>query len=252
MNGLVLAPRVWGVSRIRDLHLCPRMYVARYEWKRWAAEDENDAMIRGKRFHGTVEEAIKYGLALPHEPMFDNVADYVYMLCDMKDAGILVLPEHKFGVDVNFARVDFFRAPGLRARVGLDVYVNDNGKALVIDWKTGRYKPEHLIDADFYGAATAISHGVRSLEVQYVYADDPQCSFSRVIEDAKGMMTAFWSTFQKADDYLSTRLEQPPVNPGKHCGWCGDITCPHNKNDKAKAVALQQEKNAPLLFRSGQ
>lgn len=249
-------PRVWGVSRIRDLHQCPRMFVAKYEWKKWVQEDESDAMRRGSRFHSTVEESIKYDVIMPDEPMFNNVRDYVDMLCGMKRAGITVVPEHKFGVDVSFNRVDFFRAQGLRARVGLDVYVNDNGKALVIDWKTGRYKPEHINDADFYGAATFITHKPQTLEVQYIYADDPQCSFSRVIEKPEAMMTEFWRTFDKADEYLEgegedgeIRLVSPPVNPGKYCSYCGDVTCPQNKNDKAKQMALKAEKTSALLFK---
>lgn len=242
-------PRVWGVSRIRDLYQCPRYFVAKHEWKRWIDDDENEAMKRGSRFHRTVEEAIKYNMKLPDEAMFNSVADYVYMLADMKTQGIGVFPEHKFGLDVNFNRVDFFRAPGLRARVGLDVYVNDNGKALVIDWKTGRYKPEHLNDADFYGAATFVAAKPQSLEVQYIYADDPQCSFTRVIEKPEQMMLEFWRGFDKADEYLATRLQDPPTNPSKVCGYCGDVTCPHNKNDKAKATAAAQQANSNLLFK---
>lgn len=255
MTNLVLAPRVWGVSRIRDLHQCPRYFVAKYEWKKWVQEDENDAMRRGKYFHSTVEESIKYDVILPNEPMFNNVSDYVTMLCDMKHAGVAVIPEHKFGVDMSFNQVDFFRAPALRARIGLDVYVNDNGKALVIDWKTGRYKPEHVNDADFYGAATFITHKPKTLEVHYIYADDPQCSFERKIEKPEAMMTEFWRVFENADAYLEgegpngLRLEDPPTNPGGYCGYCGDITCPHNKNDKAKQMALKQQKSSALLFK---
>jgi hypothetical protein len=241
--------RVWGITRLRDIQQCPRRFLAKYEWKQWIDDDENEAMKRGKRFHGSIEEAIKWGVVMPNEPMFNNVSDYVLMLCDMKAQGIGVLPEFKFGMNIAFQMTDFFKAPNLRVRCGVDVLVRDGGKILVIDWKTGRYKPEHLEDADFYGCMTDIALGAQDTTVQYVYADDPQCSFERHIDDAGGMARHFYHRFEEADAYLADKLDNPPMNPGKYCSYCGHVQCPENKNTKAKATAKAWENNSNLLFK---
>lgn len=238
--------RVWGVSRLRDLKACPALYVAKYETKEWV-ETPNPSMERGSAVHSSIENTLNYGIHLEGEAAKLPVAQqWTTALLDMKDAGILVAPEFKFGLDKNFNKVDFFRAPGLRARIGLDVLVNNGGKGLVIDWKTGRYKPEHLADADFYGAAAAVALRTRTMDAMYVYLDEPHNTFTREIVKPEAMMIGFYASFTKADEYLDgegpngTRIQNPPINPGRQCGWCGNVTCPKNTNDKAKALSAKR------------
>ena len=142
-----------------------------------------------------------------------------------------------------------FRAPNLRVRCAVDVFVNDGGKVLVIDWKTGRYKPEHEQDADFYGCMIDIGMGARSTTVQYIYTDEPQFSFDREIKDASGLARRLYAEFEEADAYLEKVGAEPPMNPAKHCGWCGDITCPNNK--KAEAKRIHAQANTNVLFKGG-
>lgn len=237
--------RIWGVSRIKDLRLCPRYYVSKYETKQWV-EAPSPQMERGSRVHKLLENSILYDLALP--PELACVNDFVSMLVQMKHNGVAVVPEFKFGLDRSFNRCDFFRAPGLRARCGLDVFVNDNGKLLVIDWKTGQYKPEHMDEARFYGAAAWMATKAKSCTAMYVYTDNPQCTFDIEIEKPEAIMTAAWTSYDKADHFLDSpshstgklRVEDPPMNPGKYCGWCGDLNCPNNTNQKAKDYAAAQ------------
>lgn len=240
--------RVWGVSRLRDLKVCPCMYVAKYESnKRDWVETPNPQMERGSAVHSGMENTIKYGIHL-EGPAAELVEAHKWtrQLLSMKDGGLLVEPEFKFGLDKNFNKVDFFRAPDLRARVGLDVLVNDSGKGLIIDWKTGRYKPEHQTDADFYGAATAVALRTRTMDAMYVYLDEPHNNFVREIAKPEAMMIDFYKSFDAADQYLDSegkngeiRLVDPPKNPGSHCNWCGNVKCSSNTNQKAKALAIK-------------
>lgn len=244
-----MAMRVWGVSRLRDLKVCPRMFVMKYELKKWI-DVPNPNMDRGSRMHSGAEEAIEYGVIMPDEPMFNTVRPYIEALQAMKESGsVVVKAEHKFGMDIAFQRTEFFRAVNLRVRCAVDVFVNDAGKVLVIDWKTGRYKPEHEQDADFYGCMVDIGMQAKETTVQYIYTDEPQFSFTRQILDPNGLARRFYAEFEEADAYLAKVGTEPPMNVGKHCNWCGDITCPNNKNDKAKALARQANTN--VLFKGG-
>lgn len=239
--------RVWGVSRIRDLKVCPAMYVAKYETKKWI-DTPNPQMDRGSAVHSSIENTLNYGIHLEGEAAKMPVAqEWTTALLNMKDNGVLVAPEFKFGLDRNFNKVEFFRAPDLRCRIGLDVLVNNSGKGLIIDWKTGRYKPEHMADADFYGAAAAVALRTRTMDAMYVYLDEPHNTFTREIEKPEAMMIEFYKGFDAADQYLDSpgkdsqviRLMDPPKNPGTQCNWCGNVTCEKNTNIKAKALAAK-------------
>jgi len=242
--------RVWGVSRLRDLKVCPQMFVTKYENKSQWVETGSPAMDRGSRIHSELENSLKYDLQLSKELDGTIAADFCEMLLKIKERGGALLPEFKFGLDMNYQMVDFFRAPELRARVGIDVWANDNGYAQVIDWKTGRYKPEHRDDARFYGAAAFIAMKPRQLSATYVYIDNPRDSFTMPIEKPEAIMTSYWEQFDRADQYLDSvgtngqiRSEDPPMNPGSHCNWCGDVECPHNKNQAAKDLHEAQSRN---------
>lgn len=241
--------RVWGVSRLRDLKVCPAMFVAKYETKQWT-EVPSPQMDRGSKVHTTLENSLKYDLQLPPELDKSIAGDFCEMLLQIRDRGGVLQPEFKFGLDINFNMVDFFKAENLRARVGLDVWANSAGAAQVIDWKTGRYKPEHRDDARFYGAAAFIAMRPNTCAATYVYIDEPQNSFTFPIEKPEAIMTSYWEQFTRADEYLdgvgtngAVRSEDPPMNPGTHCNWCGDVECPHNKNEKAQAIAAAASKN---------
>jgi hypothetical protein len=250
-----MAIRVWGVSRLRDLKLCPGMFVSKYETKpKLWVEVPSPQMERGSKVHKTLEDSIKYDLAL--EKDLASVDMFVTMLVRWKNEGTVVLPEMKFGLRRNFTRCDFFNDPDLRARIGLDVYVKDDRKLLVIDWKTGRYKPEHRQDARFYGAAAWVSTpNAESCTVIYPYIDEPASTFEEVITKPEAIMTAAWGEFDRADEYLDSpgksgivRRIDPPLNPGNHCGWCGNMECPNNKNEKARDYLKAQTISLKELF----
>lgn len=239
---------VWGVSRLRDFKICPLMAVAKYGLsgtaKQWV-ETESFAMKRGTDKHSTIENSINHDILIT-DPELHSVTDYVNGLCQMKAAGVQVSPEFRFGLDNRQRIVDFFRGQNLRCRIAVDVLVNFNGKALVIDWKTGRFKPEHRdSDALFYGASTAVAIGANSMETQYVYIDEPASSFSVQIDKPADILEGFYEQFDEADKILETRVMpvfmQGETNgikiPGNHCKWCGFLACPNNKNEEAKRNA---------------
>src|SRR5881396_3691667 len=101
-----MVSRVWGVSRIRDLKVCPAMYVAKYETKKWT-DTPNPQMERGSAVHSAIENSLKYDIHLEGEAAKLPVAQqWVTTLLTMKHNGVLVQPEFKFGLDKSFRLVD--------------------------------------------------------------------------------------------------------------------------------------------------
>ncbi len=246
-----MAMRVWGVSRLRDLRVCPAMFVCKYENKQAWVETPNPQMERGSKVHKGLEEAINYDVVLDDRE-YGSVVPFVDSLQQMKhDGTAIVIAEHKFGMNIAYQKVDFFRAANLRVRLALDVYVNMNAKLLLIDWKTGRFKPEHQEDALFYGAFTEIGQAGRDTTVQYVYLDEPQNTFAVHIDDSNALVRKYYADFEEADEYLDKWKGKEPVNPGRQCNWCGNVACPKNTNDKAKMLAQQTAAGQALLFKGG-
>lgn len=185
-------------------------------------------MDRGRKIHTAFEEGIKYDIPLtahfeqalrPFEPVRQ-------WLVEEK-----AIPEYKTGVTRDFKATEFFRGPNLWVRAAFDVVVNDGEKVLIVDWKTGRYKPEHQEDAVLYGA---IAERIWSLPVtvQYQYVDQPERSFGTAVTGGYNLLSMWRDRFDAADRMIASDRMSP--TPGMQCKWCGNMSCPENRNEKLK------------------
>ena len=220
---------VWSISKWRDFETCPRMYHAKNVTKRWH-DSPSDAMDRGKRIHKHMEDAIKYDIELPQE--IRHMTPLVEAFVALRSDGGAVYPEMKFGASIQYQKVEFFDGERLRVRFVLDLYVNHNNRTLVVDWKTGKRKPEHEEDAKFYAAFTHTCFGATDTSVQYHYVDNPVDSFNVGLEpgEAADLAAAWYKKFDYADKIIAA--ENIPAIPCNAYKWCGAWECPHNKNRK--------------------
>jgi hypothetical protein len=188
-------------------------------------------MDRGRRLHSAMEEAVKYDVSLPDE--LAVFAPMIQTFRQMKKDGAMVEPELKLGLSVHYKRVDFFRGERLRIRAAFDLYVeDDNRKALVIDYKSGRPKPEHRQEAAFYGACAGVGMGPVSVQVQYIYLDQPGASFAIDVKDPSRELSDWNKRFSTADACIASGCFD--LIPGNACRWCGAFNCPKNANEKLK------------------
>lgn len=220
---------IWSISKWRDFEACPAMYAAKYITKEWV-EAPNDAMERGKKIHKTLEEAVKYELELPAD--LAHAKPTVDSFLAMKPAGAAIYPEMKFGVDIDFKRCDFFEAPNLRVRIVLDVFLMHQERLLITDWKTGKYKPEHKEDAQFYGGLGNLAFEAKETFVHYNYLDEPHNCFTDRAENIPSNMKVWWQKFDYADKMIASG--NIPATRCNNCKWCGAFKCPNNQNQKIK------------------
>ena len=224
---------VWGLSKFRDFETCPAMFHAKYITKEWI-DTPNSAMERGSWVDKQLEDAVKYDLMLPNE--LAGLQPFVDACCAMKgQAGVFVTPQLKLGLSVNYQRVDYFKGDRLRARAMFDLSIEDNGKFKLIDYKTGKYKPFHLGDAEFYGAMCHVGLGSLSTEVAYLYVDEPHNCFSHQVTDAPLVLANWYKKFEYADKQVAAG--NIPANSCNACAWCGNYKCPKNRNQKLKDQA---------------
>lgn len=223
---------IWSLSKWRDFEQCPAMYYAKNVSKKWK-DFPNDAMERGRKMHKLLEDSIKYDLELPAE--LQHMEPAIKSIVGMRAAGAAVYPEMKFGVSKQYGKVEFFDGERLRVRLVLDVFVKDDNKLLIIDWKTGKAKTEHKEDAEFYGALAHICFGPTSTSVMYSYIDAPEATF---MVDCGAQATEVAATWWKKFDYADRIIAggNPPVEPCNACSWCGAYECPKNRNKKLGVV----------------
>lgn len=220
---------IWSISKFRDFEQCPRMCRAKHVIKTGWQESPNDAMERGKKVHRCLQEAILYNLELPAD--LAHMTPIVQSFVAMKAAGKLVYPEMKFGVSATFGKVDFFDGEDLRVRCVLDLFVQDATKILIVDWKTGKRKDEHQEDAAFYGAMTHLAFGgTHKTDSMYAFTDDLSKTFSVANEENWKVASDWWKKFDYAEKLIL--IENAPATPCNACAWCGDGSCPSNKNKK--------------------
>lgn len=218
---------VWSISKWNDWKACPAMYHAKHITKLWK-DFPSPQMDRGRQLHSAMEEAIKYDVSLPDE--LAAFAPMVKAFREMKEDGAMVEPELKLGLSVHYKRVDFFRGERLRIRAAFDLYVEDDRKALVIDYKSGRPKTEHRQEAAFYGACAGVGMGPTAVQVMYVYLDQPESTFTVDVKDPSRELSDWNKRFSTADAAIIGGCFD--LIPGNACKWCGAFQCPQNKNPK--------------------
>lgn len=130
--------RPWSYSQLSAYEMCPR---------KWAAETlhksvkrvEGDQQNYGKDVHAALEKRAKTRTPLPldlkhHEP---NVAGLLNMI-----PGGQVLAEVKIGINREYKPCGFFD-DDVWCRGVIDLICHDDQKALIVDWKTGKIRPDY-------------------------------------------------------------------------------------------------------------
>lgn len=106
----------------------------------------------------------------------------------------------------------------------LDVLLQHQNRALCIDWKTGKFRPD-MFQADVYRTLVEAHHATTSFEFAWVYTDLGRVH--TVCPDAGAtarVASVMWQV--EADDKFR------PI-PGPLCRWCPVHECRYNTAEKS-------------------
>lgn len=220
MSEVEVKPFTWSFSALKNYQTCPRRY---YEYSIAKSIDEPESLpIReGHRVHSAFAARIKEGVPLPlgltmHEPM----------LARLVDAPGEIYAEQRLGLTSSFQAAEFF-ARNVWFRTVLDVVkIKPDGRAVIIDWKTGKVADDMTQLA--LSAATLFAHDARVTEIRAAlvftaYGEHIDETYSR------SDVTSIWaSTLPKVNRLLDAHQTQHyPPNPGGLCRrWCAVTACP--------------------------
>lgn len=213
--------QAWSYSRLTTWVQCP--FKAKLLMIDKLKEPSNEAMERGSSIHEMLERYMNGHIA--KSPKVAGVyKDYLKSLRKEKSTCEIFAAEMQVAFNKELKQVDWF-AYDAWLRAIMDLYIKyDNTKALIIDYKTGRKKDEHLEQADMYAAIfyllnkdTFNSDGI--LDVKFLYVDQPQ--LTDMLEKSYNLSTCekHLKRFLKMGEAM-TKDKSFKKKPSNKCKWC--------------------------------
>jgi hypothetical protein len=191
-------PFAWSYSALSAFETCPHQF-AQVRIHKTVAEQQNEQMLYGNRFHKALELHVANGDPLPEH----MVAQCEPIMEKLKTVGGVMVPERKIALTENLTPTQYF-AKDVWLRVVIDLQIDKGPKSLVLDYKTGKRK----VDGDQLRltAATkfAIDPGLEEVRVGYIwFQEDKIDSTTYTPDDVPGI----WQDFAPRVHRMKSAIE---------------------------------------------
>lgn len=211
----------WSYSRLSTWTQCP--FKAKLLMIDKLKEPTNAAMERGRDIHKRLEVYMTKGKSRVFKEM-GPYKKYLSGLRRNKKGYKAFATEMQVAFNKGLKQVDWF-AWDAWLRAILDLYIlEDDNKAIIIDYKTGRRKNEHVDQADMYAAVFYLLNKDTfnksgELCVQFLYVDNP--NIEEMLEKSYNMKTCekHLKRFLKIGEAM-TKDEAFIKKPSNNCKWC--------------------------------
>lgn len=210
----------WSYSRFSDYDRCAALYGYKHVQK--LAEEENAAMERGNIVHKTLAQYVRGDIPLENPMSTAPIPGWTYfgnLLNELREMDPLV--EQEWGFTNRWRATGWFsNDTWFRSKLDVGLIYEDN-TAEVIDFKTGKKRPEHKKQAELYAISLMCRYPqIESVSVRYWYLDvrerkDAETVYRFSKENAVSLLK-LWTS--RAEKMLADKILAP--NPGAHCGWC--------------------------------
>lgn len=211
----------WSYSRLSVWMQCP--FKAKLLMIDKLKEPTNAVMERGSEIHKKLERFMDGDISKSFKEM-GPYKKYLGGLRKDKKKYEAFTTEMQVAFNKDLKQVDWF-AWDAWLRAILDLYIlEDNKKAVIIDYKTGRRRNEHVEQADMYAAIfyllnkdTFDKNG--KLEVKFLYVDQP--NIEEMLEKTYNLKTCekHLKRFLKMGEAM-TKDEAFAKKPSNNCKWC--------------------------------
>ncbi len=209
-------------SRLSTYEQCPAKFKSQYIDKDYPDEGDNFHFIKGKKKHTQLENYIK----CKNDPtmvsmMYDgDVLDAIPIVDRIINSGFEITAEHQLAVDKQFVPITWFSKMTMYRSI-CDFIAVKATKAIVGDWKTGKFR-------DYDGSKTGQLHlaasvvfahkpEVEEIRTAYFFIEHKQTvqrQFTREMYE-NGLLTPFYDSFVAVNE----DKEFTPVK-NQYCNWC--------------------------------
>jgi hypothetical protein len=208
----------WSYSQLTSFETCPKKHYHSNVIKDFT-EPPSTAMTWGSQVHDALDKRISKGHRLR------NGLDMYEPLCAKLDKlKGQVITEKKLCLTEGLTPTGYFEDDSW-LRAVLDVVVLQGKKALIIDWKTGKRKPDNDQLLLFAGVAFAQWPEIEEVETQFVWLKDKSFDKDTFIRSDESMI---WSEFlPRVERYKEVwDTNNWHERPSGLCrGWCPVHTC---------------------------
>lgn len=219
-----MKPFAWSYSQLTRYENCPKQYyhiaVARDVKDEYG---DSDAGAEGTAIHLAMYNRVIKGTPLPlnFRHFEKTAAPFAAMPGDKHG-------ELKLALNRAFQPTDFF-ADDVYLRVVIDFMSVVNKSALLVDWKTGKPKPDFTQLAMSAGVVAQLMPEIDSFTVAFVYLKHKKISketYKR--EDFKEI----WAGLIKRADAIEAARKTTdfPATPSGLCGYCPVQQCPNHRD----------------------
>lgn len=222
-GNLIRAPFSWSFSKLRNFETCARQYHEIEILKNFQKE-ETDELRDGFAVHSAMAKRLIHGTPLPRTMPYEHWIDYV------KRSDGRIRAEEKLAITPDFRPCTYFdKQKPVWLRTVADVLITQDAHAHIIDWKTGKVKPE--MDQLILIATCVMAHYP---QVFYISAELVWLGFNTktTIDCSVDDIAGFWNDGKMFDrvDKLQDALETdnfPPKPSGLCKRYCAVTTCEH-------------------------
>lgn len=203
----------WSYSSLTAFETCPRRYKLTKVTKE-ITEPQTEATLHGNAVHKAIEESITKGKAMPdkykqHRPLVDTVL----AAPGVKHA------EMKFALTKDLTPTTFF-GKDVWLRGVFDLVVDKIDNAVIVDWKTGKPKPDSDQLKLFAAAAFSLMPRLKTVRTGFAWLAHNRLD-SETFE--KDEAPAIWGEFKPRVQRIQIAVQTdgfPPQPSGLCKNWC--------------------------------
>lgn len=213
----------WSYNRLAKFESCPHMF-----FREDVAKDvhvaPSDAMQHGLSTHNAMERRLKHGHPLPagmrrHEPKLKAIEN--------RPGEIFV--EDKLAITEDMEECGYFHKTTW-LRVVADVRIVNGPKMVVLDWKTGKYKPDDTEQMRISASAfISAKPDIEQVTASYIWLDHPDRKPTTIRvcpDDAEACWDEYRPRVESLKEHWATNSW--PKRPSWKCRWCAVKDCEHN------------------------
>lgn len=220
-----MAKLAHSYSALKTFEQCPKKYYA-LRIAKSVKDQGGTASDYGDRIHKALEKRLKENKKLPQEAeRYEPLCNSIIKAANVK--GAILEAEREMTLNDNFDVTTWFGYDAwLRAK--MDVLIRTGKSAVVMDWKTGKRKPDPLQLQ--LNALTIFMHypDIQKVTVTFVWLQTmEQDTETYTREQLPDLMVELNSRVAKIERAL--KLNDWPAQQSGLCGYCPVTSCAHHK-----------------------
>jgi hypothetical protein len=212
----------WSYSHIKNFETCPHRYEQLDLLKKFQ-EDESQELKDGFYIHDCLAKRIAHNKPLPPHVPYEKWAQYVLSM------GGNIMVEQKLAMTKHFKPCAYFdKIKKVWLRSVADVLRISGKDCHIIDWKTGKVKPDK--DQLMLACTVVMAHHpqIFNIRAEFVWlAFDTQTVMDCTVDD----VVKYWgdTMFEKVAKLQDARRDNhfPKKKSGLCRAWCAVTSCEH-------------------------